>query len=100
MLLQSHRLTARSGLTLTTKSRLARRIAQHHGVTIRLAPHREPLRSSDDERSFSSPEDVNRRLVDRESPSDSTLLPWADPYIASLHRRHEGELRLERDLRA
>ena len=31
-----------------------------------------------------------------EPQSSGTLLPWADPYIADLQRRHEGELRRER----
>ena len=37
-----------------------------------------------------------RRISEPEQHSSGTLLPWADPYIADLQRRHEGELRRER----
>lgn len=99
MLLQARRPAAKVMPLLTKHRRIAGRIAPHHSVTIRLAPHRGPSRPIESHSPISPPHASDRRTADLESDCDSTLLPWADPYIASLHRRHEGELRRERHQR-
>ena len=57
------------------------RTATHRGASHALVLHR-PL--------------AEPRNSEPEPHTTDTLLPWADPYIADLHRRHEGELRRER----
>jgi len=67
------------------------RMSPHHSVARPVGVERSEPRALVLHRPFCEPRDA-----ERPDNSASTLLPWADPYIASLHRRHEGELRRER----
>jgi hypothetical protein len=93
MLMQSHRSGLRSGLRSSPTRAITGRIVSRHTAVYPTAPHRGAAIPQAAERSFSAPGRCHGSLGDRECESPSTLLPWADPYIASLQRRHEGELR-------
>jgi hypothetical protein len=41
----------------------------------------------------------NSTVYQRINPDHSDLLPWADPYIASLIREHERQMRMYGDAR-
>jgi hypothetical protein len=58
-------------------------------LTLRISTDRSPSHAPRE--TFSAPQSY-----EVEPQSSGTLLPWADPYIADLQRRHEGELRRER----
>jgi hypothetical protein len=84
MLLQSHRSLAKSHSMARYRPMTAGRIAPQRVATHRITPH------------ALVPRQTIGRVSEAAAQSSGTLLPWADPYIADLHRRHEGELRRER----
>lgn len=103
MLMQTHRPPVASSSILARHRSIAGRISPAHGSMHRMRLHRGGAEAVAHE-SFSAPraavirEGVSRveRSCGSQPCSPSTLLPWADPYIADLHRRHEGEMRRER----
>jgi hypothetical protein len=86
MLMQQNRPLVKSHIMARCRPMTAGRIA-----TQRLAMQRSPSHALAPHQTFAA-----RRIPEPEPQSSGTLLPWADPYIADLHRRHEGELRRER----
>lgn len=85
MLMQHNRSLAKSHTMARYRPTAAGRVATHS-----LIVQRNPSPALALQPSFAA-----RRISEPEPQSSGTLLPWADPYIADLHRRHEGELRRE-----
>jgi len=84
MLMQQYRTPLKSHTMVRHRPMTAGRIATPHASIHRTATH------------ALAPLQTFGRISQRASQASGTLLPWADPYIADLHRRHEGELRRER----
>jgi hypothetical protein len=95
--MQSHRaLVKGNSIMARCRPATAAQHSPHHNSGQRIAILRDPSSTLRLHQPIAASRAMEPSIAESNDHSSGTLLPWADPYIADLHRRHEGELRRER----